>query len=201
MSLKKALKKVGKIAMKAAPLISLVPGVGQIAGPALMAINAAKAARGARPQAAPGGSDFGSFDLTGMAMQQVGYAPSTGAVAPSRAPVPRGGVPRGAGGGPVRQGPIRMPTGRPKMTPWGYVGTISRTAASAAGYILIGKYYYDQAGMLVGVKTTRRLNPLNHRALRRAIRRVKSARKICNQVEKIAGPRRRAPPRKEARCR
>lgn len=87
------------------------------------------------------------------------------------------------------------------MTPWGYVGTISRTAASAAGYILIGKYYYDQAGMLVGVKTTRRLNPLNHRALRRAIRRVKSARKICNQVEKIAGPRRRAPPRKEARCR
>jgi len=82
------------------------------------------------------------------------------------------------------------------------VGSVSRRAAEAAGWILVGKYYYDQAGMLMGTKVSRRLNPLNHRALRRAIRRVKSARKICNMVEKIAGPRRRPPPRRGAKeCR
>lgn len=70
----------------------------------------------------------------------------------------------------------------------------SRRAARAAGYAVAGSLIYDAAGNIIGQAKSRRMNPLNHRALKRAIRRVKSAKKICNEVEKIAGGRRRSSP-------
>lgn len=78
----------------------------------------------------------------------------------------------------------------------------SKRAIAAAGYYQIGQLVYDTAGNLVGQVGRRRMNPLNHRALRRAISRVKSARKICRTVEKLSGGgRRRAAPCPPKKCR
>lgn len=77
----------------------------------------------------------------------------------------------------------------------------SRAAAKAAGYIVIGATVFDGSGNEVGRIAGRRMNPLNHRALSRAIRRVKGAKRICRKVESITGTKRRAAPRSRSTAR
>ena len=64
---------------------------------------------------------------------------------------------------------------------------ISKNKAKALGYIITGGLVYDAAGNLMGETSTRRMNPLNHRALNRAIRRVCGAKKISKKIEKLTG--------------
>lgn len=63
----------------------------------------------------------------------------------------------------------------------------SKRAAEAAGYIVTGSYILDAAGNMVGTVKRRQMNPLNHRALKRAARRVQASRKLLKQIEKLAG--------------
>ena len=80
--------------------------------------------------------------------------------------------------------PVARLAGRfPQVAKW------TKRAAAAAGYIVIGGLVYDAAGNLMGKAASRRMNPLNHRALSRAIRRVKGAKRICRKVESITGSR------------
>lgn len=62
----------------------------------------------------------------------------------------------------------------------------------AAGFLIdsAGNWILSPSGKRVSAKH-RHINPLNVHALRRSIRRVKAARHICSQVDKIAGPRHR----------
>lgn len=61
-------------------------------------------------------------------------------------------------------------------------GRIGRAVAGGA----IGAAIYDAAGNLIGYrKKKRRINPLNHRALSRALRRVEAAKKTCSRVNRI----------------
>jgi hypothetical protein len=60
-----------------------------------------------------------------------------------------------------------------------------KTGAAIAGGTIAGEAIYDAAGNLVGYKQRRRrMNPLNPKAARRAIRRVKSVRKMLHNIEK-----------------
>lgn len=185
------LKKIGKFAKKAiravAPIASILP----VTAPFAIAAQVAGAVAGGRPAARPGGSPF---DLVSMAMPQAYAQPL-----PRQLPVP---IPRTTppvtiprtGGGRITPAPgsNRDSMGRLlKRTAIGWLPRVGRAAASAAGWVAIGAYWLDAAGNIVGVRTSRRMNPLNHRALRRAISRVKGATKICREVERITAPRRR----------
>jgi len=94
-----------------------------------------------------------------------------------------GAILRGAGGAIVGAGGRAVARGltRRGLQRW------SRTAARNAGYIILGGLVYDLAGNLLGEVPRRRMNPLNHRALSRAIRRVCAAKSICMKVTKITG--------------
>lgn len=76
----------------------------------------------------------------------------------------------------------------PKLT------RISKIAAEVAGYTVVGNLVYDAAGNVVARTGTRRINPLNHRALMRACRRIKASRKILKKVERACGVQHRAAP-------
>lgn len=77
----------------------------------------------------------------------------------------------------------------------------SARALAELGLFAAGGMVFDAVtGEPVGIVARRRMNPLNHRALRRAISRVCSARRICAQVEQIAGPRRRRVCAPRKRC-
>lgn len=73
------------------------------------------------------------------------------------------------------------------------VGTVGRTglrkwsarAIRAAGYVTSGYLVYDAAGNLIGEKARRHINPLNPKALNRAIRRVCSAKSISRKIESL----------------
>ena len=80
-------------------------------------------------------------------------------------------------------GAARLAGQFPRVVKW------TKRAAAAAGYLVIGGLVYDAAGNLIGKAASRRMNPLNHRALSRAIRRVKGAKRICRKVESITGTR------------
>jgi len=74
------------------------------------------------------------------------------------------------------------------------VGRWSRRAAEAAGYIVVGSQILDAAGNPVGRVPSRRINPLNARALRRSMSRVRAARGICQRVDELTSckPRRKS---------
>jgi len=210
-AVKKVAKGIGKVAKVAAPIAaSFLPGP-------LGTVASLVAGGGSVPniRTLPGGTMANSI------LQGIGYA---GDVYAQRLPVPRAPtLPRtmpqtrpapGPGGGPVlrpgeTQGRIRIPgAARNKLTPWGWLPKVGRRAAELAGWLAIGQYWYDQvSGSVVAIKFTRRMNPLNARALRRAIRRVKGATRICREVERITAPRRggarsrRGSARAEAACR
>lgn len=71
---------------------------------------------------------------------------------------------------------------------------VSPRVAKALGWATVGGLVYDAAGNLQGKAATRRMNPLNPRAARRAIRRVKAVRKLCHKLESAL------PKQKAARC-
>jgi hypothetical protein len=73
---------------------------------------------------------------------------------------------------------------------------VSKRAARALGYVTLGGLVYDLAGNLVGETSTRRMNPLNAKALNRSIRRVCAAKKISKKIEKLTG----TSPRRKAVC-
>jgi len=87
-----------------------------------------------------------------------------------------------------------------RVTKQGFTA-MSKKAAKAAGYFVVGQWIYDQAGNLIAQAPARRMNPLNHRALSRACRRIKSAKRILKKVERITGgsTKRACAPRRVAR--
>jgi hypothetical protein len=75
----------------------------------------------------------------------------------------------------------------------GAVGALPTIARGATGAIVpaaagaVGAAIYDAAGNLIGYtqkKKTRRMNPLNIRAARRAIRRICGVRQVCSSIER-----------------
>lgn len=76
-------------------------------------------------------------------------------------------------------------------------GLITRYPRSAKllrdlGLFAVGGLVYDAAGNLVGQRApARRINPMNVKAMRRSIRRVKAGRKICAEIDRML-PKRRA---------
>lgn len=66
-----------------------------------------------------------------------------------------------------------------------YGPTVGRVAAGAATAAYVGGAIYDAAGNYLGQsRKRRRMNPLNARAARRAIRRIKAVRKITMDIER-----------------
>lgn len=96
----------------------------------------------------------------------------------------KGGLPAlatGAGaaiGGAIASGAKKLVTGA------GGLPTIGREVAIGAGLTLAGGMLFDQSGQPVGRLKSRRMNPLNAKAARRAIRRVKSVQKMLNSIVK-----------------
>lgn len=65
------------------------------------------------------------------------------------------------------------------------IGQVARRAPAVAAGAAIGTMLYDAAGNIIGRrKRRRRINPMNMRAARRAIRRIKGARKMLQQIER-----------------
>lgn len=159
MSLLKSIGKFAKrVVKKAAPLASFIPGpVGAIA--------------------TAGGSVLAARKAAVQPMGMLGTLPALGGIArtlPTVLPrvLPGVGAAVGRGVSTVARGGIRR---------W------SKAAAKAAGYTIVGQAIYDAAGNLIGHTSRRRINPLNHRALSRAITRVCSAKKIVKKIEKLTG--------------
>jgi len=156
------LKRIGKglkkVVSKVGPLAAAIPGpVGVIAGAA--------------------GSILAAKQAAVQPMGMVGTLPALGGVVralPTALPrvLPGIGAATRTIGGAVARGGIRK---------W------SKAAAKAAGYTIVGQAIYDAAGNLIGHTSRRRINPLNHRALSRAITRVCSAKKIVKKIEKLTG--------------
>lgn len=83
----------------------------------------------------------------------------------------------------VRTGGAVVAAGRRFLNTPG--GKWTKRAIRELGLIVVGGLVYSAAGELLGSTARRRMNPMNARALRRAIRRVKSARGICNDIERM----------------
>lgn len=92
------------------------------------------------------------------------------------------GAVAGIGAGAVKVSASKALAVIPKVKPG--AGLVKTVAAVGAGTVA-GDAIYDAAGNLIGYKQKRRrMNPLNPRAARRAIRRVKSVRKMLHNIEK-----------------
>lgn len=133
--LKKVVKVAGKLANKAGPVASMIPGPIGVAGRVVTGVATAGAA--------------------------ISGAKAIGGLARSLPALPR-----------VIPG----------------VGKAVKMAGKVASAAATGYFIYDAAGNLIGTrKKHRRLNPMNHRALNRAIRRVCAAKKIAKKIEKLTG--------------
>lgn len=116
---------------------------------------------------------------------------SVGKIAKKVAPMipgPIGTVARAVGVGGVVAGAAKALPALPKMLPAvvrsapGIGKTVVRTVGTAA----TGAAIYDAAGNLIGTRRRRRrINPLNHRALNRALKRVEKAKKAMKRVNAI----------------
>jgi len=62
---------------------------------------------------------------------------------------------------------------------------MGKKAAEAAGYIISGIWIFDQAGNIVGQVKKHKMNYMNGKAARRAVRRIKGVRKICHSIERM----------------
>lgn len=158
----KLFKPVVKVAKKLMPLASAIPGpIGAVAkvGTAVMA--------------AGGAARYGRSTMTAASMPALPQAPMR--------------VMPGVGSG-VASTAVRL-AGRAVGTAVGAVrsGKVSKALARAMGWVVVGSVAYDMAGNIMGTVTKRRMNPLNHRALNRAIRRVCGAKKISKKIEKLTG--------------
>lgn len=73
----------------------------------------------------------------------------------------------------------------------GRAGRIVRGVATAGGVAATGALLFDEFGNVVGTRRkTRRINPMNVKAMRRACRRLKAGKKICKAIDKACGTRR-----------
>lgn len=175
------LKKLAKTVRKIIPkeIGAVLPGVGMVRD-----VAAAVEARGARGGVATAVQKISIPGLPGSPGSQMGGGMS---MLPALPTIVRG---VGAALPAIRQvgGAVARVARSPTVRKW------SRRAAAAANLVVIGSLVYDAAGNIVGQVGRRRMNPLNARALRRAISRVKSAKNICQQVERITGGRRRRAP-------
>lgn len=89
----------------------------------------------------------------------------------------------GAGAAKVSTSKVLVPAAKAIVTKPG--AGLVKTGAAIAGGTIAGEAIYDAAGNLIGYKQRRRrMNPLNPKAARRAIRRVKSVRKMLHNIEK-----------------
>lgn len=103
------------------------------------------------------------------------------------------GAVAGVGAGAVKLSASKALAVIPKSAPG-----IGKTVAAIAGGTIAGEAIYDAAGNLIGYKQKRRrMNPLNPKAARRAIRRVKSVRKMLQGIEKQL-PKQKCPTRRAA---
>lgn len=179
------LKKLGK-AVKKVVRVAAPVALPFVAGP-LGAVAGAAISRALGPTAGAVVSRALPQALTYAAQPRV--MPGGGEVVAQRLPVPRAPtVPRAPGR--TSTGPVTGPTTRRKITPFGDLPRVSRALAEGLGWIAFGAYWLHE-GVVVAARTQRRMNPLNARALRRAIRRVHGATRICREVERITTPRRR----------
>lgn len=155
------LKRLGKVVKKVAPVASFIPGPIGAIGKVASVVGASKAAMNI-----PGTSSFIAASLPRAVGALPRVLPGAGAVG--------GAIARGVGaiGSRAVMGAARK---------W------SKRAAKLAGYAIIGAGVYDSLGNLVGTVQRRKMNPLNHRALDRAVRRVCSAKKVLKKVEKLTG--------------
>lgn len=70
----------------------------------------------------------------------------------------------------------------------GLVRRYGKKAMAALNLFAVGSIVYDAAtGQAVGTRYTRKINPLNHKELRFAIRRVKASARVGRQIEKVLG--------------
>lgn len=168
--LSKLAKKAGKALKKIAPIAA--PLIGGPVGTILGGIAGGRGGGGG--VAAPPTMNMGMFPALPPIAATIGR--SLPAVIPRVLP--------GLGTAARAGGAVARVARSPAVKKWG------RRAINAAGWYTVGSAVFDAAGNYMGQVGRRRMNPLNHRALRRAISRVKSAKKICAQVERIAGPRR-----------
>jgi hypothetical protein len=76
----------------------------------------------------------------------------------------------------------------------GRIGTtvgkvVGSRVGKAVGAAATGIAIYDAAGNFLGTrKKYRRMNPMNYRALKRAVKRIKGARKFVRLIDKVGGP-------------
>lgn len=158
--LKKAFKGIKKVVKRAAPLASMIPGP-------IGAIGKAATVFGGI------GGGFGGGGTTQMSM-----LPALPGVIGSVGRVALPGIGRAVGGAVTAVGRRVSKRG---------LTVLSKKAIKQAGYFVVGGLIYDAAGNLIGETAKRRMNPLNHRALNRAIRRVCSAKSISKKIEKLTG--------------
>jgi hypothetical protein len=163
------LKKIGKAVKKVAkPVISAVK-------PALMTSPLGRVVTAGASVLGAAGGGYSSAAVIPGAGAIMGALPQIGRSLP-------------AIGGAVRRIP-QMASGLPR---W------SRQAAKAAGYTVVGGLVYDAVGNLIGAASkSRRINPLNSRALNRAMRRVCAAKKVCERVSNITAGK---PARRKRAC-
>lgn len=161
------LSKIGKFAKKAVKTVApFIPGpIGTIAG---IATSLPSRGRGMPSIAA--------------AVPQLPRIPSTMQAGIGGAIIPRAGqmirsLPGiGAVGGAVARGAGAIARS-PGVRKW------SKRAIQAVGGYTVGSAVFDAAGNFLGHRARRTMNPLNPKAARRAIRRVKAVRKLCHSIE------------------
>jgi len=141
------------------------------------------------------GTTQGGYQPVGGQIFQEGFPALPGVGALSRLPSIARGAGRVVGGAARGVGALARQYPR--------TAAMSRAVAEALGYTIVGGWILDQAGNVFGRVKKRRINPLNHRALMRACRRIKSSKKILKKVERVCGtssPRRSAPARRGRKC-
>lgn len=62
---------------------------------------------------------------------------------------------------------------------------MGKKAAEALGYIVTGGWIFDQAGSIIGQVKKPKMNYMNGKAAKRAVRRIKGVRKICHSIERM----------------
>lgn len=147
-----------------------------------------KAARGALVGFATGGP-LGAVagGLSGYAAGKTNLTKSRIAALPTTETFSASDIVR-AGSGAVSMLPAVVRTG---------IGAVARRVPAIAAGAAIGSVVYDMYGRVVGGgRKRRRMNPMNARAARRAIRRIKGARKMLQQIERQLPKQRAAAPRR-----
>lgn len=158
------LKKIGKFAKRAvrkvAPLASMIPGP----------IGAAAGVLGAVTAKRPPISEFGSMSI----LPALPSLPA--AVGGAVRALPRILPGAGRAAGSVMQG-VRRAVG----------SQAARRVGRAVGVAATGVAIYDAAGNLLGYRKKRRsINPMNWRALNRALKRVEKAKKAAKRINAVS---------------